>query len=127
MNIFGPFGRFLIVGGSVSLSYAVITAGLINFAGTQPFAPSVIVYLFCIPIAFWLQKRFAFAVKKTRKSAFLIYAATQIGSLAVVSAVTTAFIFHDFIKDTALMLITAGCAAVISFLIAKFVAFKPLA
>lgn len=120
----GAFMRFVFVGGSFSLGFAVVTAGLIRFANTPPLPTSVIVYLLCIPLAFWAQKAFAFRAAQTDRSAMLVYGATQIASLGVVSTVTSRFVTRDFIYDTALFLITAGVAAVVSYLICRFVIFK---
>ena len=119
------FLRFLMVGGSFSLGYALTTAALISFGRTPPLATSVIVYLLCIPIAFWAQKRITFRADQSGRSAMLIYAGTQLASLAVVSAVTTRFVTRNFIYDTALFLLTAGTAAVASFLICRYIIFRP--
>lgn len=119
------FTRFLLVGGTFSLIYSLTTSALIGFAGTPPFVTSVLVYLMCIPPAFLAQRSFAFRVEKTRPAAFAIYAATQIASLSAVSLVTTRFVTGIFAFDTALFLVTAGCAAVLSYLVGRFVAFRP--
>lgn len=122
---FGAFLRFLMVGGSFSLGYAIVTAGLIRFADAPPFATSVIVYMLCIPLAFWAQKKIAFRADQTGKSAMLIYGATQVASLTIVSAITSRFVTKDFFYDTALFLVTAGTAAIISYLICRYIIFKP--
>ncbi|MEM9271160.1 MAG: hypothetical protein AAGA78_19740, partial [Pseudomonadota bacterium] len=79
----------------------------------------------CIPLAFWLQKSFAFRVKNLRSGAMALYGATQLASLALVSAVTTRFVSHSWWIDTGLFVITAGLAALASFTIGLFVTFKP--
>jgi putative flippase GtrA len=119
------FVRFAMVGGSFSLSYALITAGLIRFAAAPPLLTSVVVYLLCIPAAFWAQRHIAFRADQQAKGAIWIYAATQIGSLAVVSAITTRFVTRVFWQDTLLFLVTAGTAAVASFLICRYIIFRP--
>lgn len=118
------FARFLAVGGSFSLGYAIVTAGLIRFAGAPPLITSVIVYLLCIPLAFLAQRNFAFRSETSGHKAMLIYGATQVASLAVVSTITSRFVTKQFIFDTGLYLITAGVAAVASYLICRFVIFK---
>ena len=118
------FLRFLAVGGSFSLGYSVMTAALIRFAGAPPFATSVIVYLLCIPAAFWAQKKIAFRADQTGCAAMLIYAATQVASLAIVSTVTTRLLTMNFLIDTLILLVTAGSAAVISYLICRFIIFR---
>ncbi|WP_322890924.1 MULTISPECIES: GtrA family protein [unclassified Yoonia] len=118
------FVRFVLVGGSFSLGYALITAGLIRFAAAPPLPTSVVVYLLCIPAAFWAQRRIAFRADQQAKGAIWIYTATQIGSLAVVSAITTRFVTRVFWQDTLLFLLTAGTAAVASFLICRYIIFR---
>ncbi len=120
----GSLIRFLAVGGSFSLTYAVVTAGLIRFASTPPLATSVIVYLLCIPAAFWAQRTIAFRADEKSVSAMLIYAGTQIASLAVVSLITTRFVTRHFVTDSLLFLGTAGVAAVASYLICRFIIFR---
>ena len=119
------FLRFLAVGGSFSLGYAVVTSALIRFADAPPLPTSVIVYLVCIPLAFLAQKKIAFRVDQTGRSAILIYGATQVASLAVVSTITSRFVTRVFIVDTLIFLVTAAAAAVVSYLICRFVIFKP--
>lgn len=118
------FARFVMVGGSFSLCYALSTAALIRFAGAPPLLTSICVYLLCIPAAFWAQRRIAFQARGQAKGAILIYTLTQIGSLAVVSGITTRFVSQVFWKDTLLFLVTAGTAAVVSFLICRYVIFR---
>lgn len=119
------FGRFLLVGGSFSLGYALTTAALIRFVGLPPLATSVIVYLFCIPAAFWAQKKISFRAVWAGRSAMLVYAATQLASLAIVSTVTSRFVTRNFVYDTGLFLVTAGTAAIVSFLICRYIIFRP--
>jgi len=116
--------RFLLVGGGFALFYAVVTSSLVSL-GAPPFWTSVLVYAACIPLAFWLQKSFAFRVKNLRSGAMALYGATQLASLALVSAVTTRFVSQSWWIDTGLFVITAGLAALASFAIGLFVTFKP--
>lgn len=118
------FARFVLVGGSFSLGYALITAALIRFAAAPPLPTSICVYLLCIPAAFWAQRTIAFQAQGQAKGAILIYAATQIGALALVSGITTRFVSQVFWKDTLLFLFTAGTAAVASFLICRYIIFR---
>lgn len=119
------FLRFLLVGGSFSLGYSVTTAALIRFAGAPPFWTSVLVYVASIPLAYTAQRRFAFRIERPRSTAFASYVATQIGSVSLVSAVTTHFVSHQFFHDTLLLLVTSAVAAVVSFIIGRFVTFVP--
>lgn len=119
------FPRFLAVGGSFSLGYAVVTSALIRFAAAPPLPTSVIVYLICIPLAFWAQKKIAFRADQTGRSAMFIYGATQVASLAVVSTITSRFVTRVFIYDTLIFLVTAAAAAVVSYLICRYIIFRP--
>ena len=120
-----PFVRLLAVGGSFSFVYAIVTAALIRFADAPPLPTSVVIYLLCIPAAFWAQKKIAFRADQTGKSAMFIYGATQVASLAVVSTITSRFVTKNFVVDTFIFLVTAGAAAVISYLICRFIIFRP--
>jgi putative flippase GtrA len=119
------FLRFVLIGGSFSLIYSAGTAALIRFAGAPPLMTSVILYALCIPVVFYCHKRFAFRAQQTRKMAFPLYLATQVASLALVATVTTRFVTEQFWLDTALFLATSTLAAVLSYLIGRYVTFAP--
>lgn len=121
------FARFAFVGGSFALGYAVLTAALIRFAQAPPLITSIIVYLICIPLAFLAQKRFAFRASDTGRAAIFGYAATQVASLTVVSGITSRFVTRNFLIDTGLFVVTAGSAAVASYLICRFIIFRQIA
>lgn len=124
---FWAFFRFLIVGGSFSLIYSLVTAALIGFANTPPLPTIIIVYLFCIPAAFWAQRKIAFRSERSGTSAMLSYGATQLGTLSLVAVITSRFVTKNFYLDTALFLVTSGSAAVVSFLICRYIIFRPQA
>jgi 20S proteasome alpha/beta subunit len=63
-------------------------------------------------------------VEHTQGSAFVTYFATQVGSLVIVSAITTRFVTKVFWIDTAIILVTAGSAAVLSYVIGRFITFR---
>ncbi len=116
--------RFLLVGGSFSLFYAVASAAIINLTSIDPFVVSVVLFVACIPFAFLAQQHLAFRAKKLRDHAFWIYTATQVGSIAIVSWITTRFVTYDVVKDTVIMGVTVGLAAIVSFLIGRLLTFK---
>lgn len=121
---FGKPLRFLLVGGTFSLGYSVTTALLVGPAGFPPFATSVILYVLCIPAAFLLQRKVTFHAQEARRGGFFIYAAMQVMSLALVASVTTRFVTQVFVIDTLLFLITAGTAALISYVVSDRLAFR---
>jgi putative flippase GtrA len=117
--------RFLMVGGAFSLGYSLVTAGLVGPFGFPAFATSVILYVLCIPAAFLTQRKVTFAAQAPRRGGFLIYAAMQMASLALVASVTTRFVTQVFVLDTLLFLATAGTAALISYVVSDRLAFRP--
>ena len=119
------FLRFLMVGGLFSVIFSATTAALISLAGAPPVATGVLVWLACIPPAYYCQRRFAFGVKRTRRMAFPLYAATQGASLALVSGASALLVTRDFWADTGVYLLASAAAAVMSFLIGRFVTFAP--
>jgi putative flippase GtrA len=113
------------VGGAFSLGYSLVTAGLVGPFGLPAFATSVILYVLCIPAAFLTQRKVTFAAQAPRRGGFLIYAAMQVTSLALVASVTTRFVTQVFVLDTLLFLATAGTAALISYIVNDRLAFRP--
>lgn len=126
MKLSTSFLRFLVVGGSFALIYAATTSALIAWAGAPPVATGALVWLACIPPAYHTQRRFAFAADRTRRAAFPLYLATQALSLALVSGVSALFVTRIFLLDTLIYLAAAAGAAVLSFLISRFVTFAPV-
>jgi putative flippase GtrA len=121
--------RFLAVGGSFSLGYALATAALVGQLGLPAFATSVILYALCIPAAFLVQRRITFGGRGGGRGGaargLAIYAATQVASLGLVAALSTRFVSGNFALDTGLFLVTAGAAAVASYLVCDRLAFRP--
>jgi putative flippase GtrA len=117
--------RFLMVGGAFSLGYSVATALLVGPVGLPAFATSVILYVLCIPAAFFMQRKLTFAGQETRRGGFLVYAGMQVASLALVASVTTRFVTQVFVFDTLLFLATAGTAALLSYFVSDRLAFRP--
>ena len=123
---FARLFRFVVVGGGFACGYAVLTAILVGPAGLPVYATSVTLYALCIPVAFFVQMHVTFGLRQTRAIGFLLYAATQIVSLAMVTAITTQLVTGAFFLDTLVFLGSAGVAAVMSYLICSRLAFRPL-
>jgi putative flippase GtrA len=119
--------RFLAVGGSFSLGYALASAALVGQMGLPAFATPVILYALCIPAAFVVQRKVTFGGRGEPARGFVIYATTQVASLALLTALTTRFVSGNFALDTALFLATAGGAAVASYVICARFAFRSAA
>lgn len=119
------FARFVVVGGGFALGYAVVTAVLVGRAGLPPLVTSVVVYALCIPLAYLAQKTFTFRVRRAQRGGFLVYAATQVVCMALVSVVTTRFVTGHVATDTLLFLVTAGSTVVASYAVMRVAVFKP--
>lgn len=117
--------RFLIVGGGFALFYALGMAALVGPLNLPPFATSVVFYLACIPAAFAVQRRFTFGAQEARRGGFLVYAAMQLASLTLVASITTRFVTQVMVIDTGLFLVTAGAAALLSYVVNDRLAFRP--
>ncbi|WP_120500201.1 hypothetical protein [Roseovarius sp. EL26] len=116
--------RFAFVGVSFSALFSVLSAMVINLAIAPPFWTNVVLFSLCIPPAFLAQKHFSFRAKTLRKNAFLLYAATQIGSVSLVSLVTTRYVTYDIRMDTLVIGVTVVLAAGMSFLVGRLVIFS---
>lgn len=119
--------RFLAVGGSFSLGYALATAALVGQLGLPGFVTSVILYALCIPAAFLVQRDVTFGGGGGGLRGLALYGALQVTSLALVAAVTTRFVTGQFALDAALFLATAGSAAAASYRVCARVIFRPAA
>jgi putative flippase GtrA len=119
------FARFVVVGGGFALGYAVVTAALVGRAGLPPLATSVAVYALCIPLAYLAQKSFTFRVRRAQRGGFMVYAATQVVCMALVSVVTTRFVTGHVPTDTLLFLATAGSTVVASYAVLRAAVFRP--
>lgn len=122
-SILAMLSRFLVVGGVFSVTYAVVTAALIAL-GAPPFWTATLLYALAIPLAFLAQKRFTFGNETAQRNAFWVYLSTQLASFTLIASITTQFVMHNFLLDTVLYLMTAGAAAVISFLVNRSFAFS---
>ena len=114
--------RFLLIGGSFSLGYAILNAGLVSL-GAPPFATAILLYGLSIPMAYIAQKHFTFRASGCGRKSFFVYLCTQLGSFALVASVTLSFVSQVFWKDMSIYLATAALVAVVSFAVNKTFAF----
>ncbi len=118
------FFRFALVGGAFAIAYAVSAALLVGLAGWPPYLTSIVLYALCIPLAFGVQMRFTFGLRRTHGTGFVLYAGTQLVCLAVVTLATTQFVTRDVLLDTFVYLVSAGLAAILSYVVSSRFAFK---
>lgn len=107
--------RFLLVGGTAAVAYALVTAALVGRSALPPALVSVLVWLAFIPPVFWCHRRFTFRRRQARKGALGLYALTQALSLAIVAAAGALFVTQDMLVDTAVYLAASALAAVTSY------------
>jgi putative flippase GtrA len=122
MNV--QFVRFIAVGGAFAFAYSFLVAVLVGPIGLMPYPTSITVFAFCVPLAFLTHKRVSFSVKTVRKGGFIIYAASQIASCALVLTLTTQFVTGTVIYDICLYLATVAMTAILTFAIAKLLVFQ---
>jgi putative flippase GtrA len=123
-QLIGQFMRFALVGALASTAYALIAAALTYAEWVTPMVASVATYSALIPVAYLMQKRFAFRAAGTMPRSFMAYAVTQLGIMAAVSALTTRLVTADVLTNAIVFFGTAGLAALASFLICNFGIFK---
>ena len=115
--------RFLIVGGGFSAFYAVTSAALVNF-GAPPLVTGIGLWIACIPLAFLLQKRWAFGARNLRRGAIVWYALTQVAAVSLISALTVRFVTEVWWRDTLVYAAIAGLTAVLTFVVGRFFTFR---
>ena len=115
--------RFLLVGGSMALVYALSTAILTGLLPLPPALTAVLVWLACIPPAFWAQRRFTFAASTPHRHALALYALTQGLGMVIVSVAAALFASREMTRDLLLYLAASALAAVVSYGINRMVIF----
>lgn len=115
--------RFLIVGGSMSLLFSLLTAfSTLHLPLPKPLVAGL-VWVICIPIAFWCQRRFTFQTSAPRSNALGLYAATQGLGIVIVAVATAGLARGSFWPDMLVYLGASALAATASYLISRLVIF----
>ena len=118
------FCRFLLVGGTATLSYAVL-AGVL--AARWPSAREVIgitLYLAFVPPTWLAQRRFAFRSADAPAGEFIRYALVQAVSITLASLALARFAAADPLWNSAVYLAVAVAGAVISFVLCSLLVFR---
>jgi putative flippase GtrA len=118
------FLRFLIVGGAFAVIYSVTTAGIVSHSAASPGWVSALVWLACIPPAYWCQRRFTFRPRADRRGALWLYALTQALSLGIVTVIAATFSTREMGWNTMVYLAASALAAVTSFALNRYVVFS---
>lgn len=118
--------RFLFVGGMSSFAYSVIIAAIVQFTELPNFLSGVVLYCLFIPVTFHAHKSLSFKAKTLKKGAFARYFALQVGCFSLVSFVSTRHVDETFFLNTMLLYyIMVVLAALLSFVVGRYLIFRP--
>ena len=115
--------RFLAVGAGIALLYAILAATATSRLPLPPALSSGILWVLCIPVAFWLQRRFTFTTRTPHRHGLWLYAATQVLGIGIAATVSYFLATGAFRHDLFVHLLASGLAAVASFLISHWIVF----
>lgn len=117
------FLRFLVVGGSLALVYALLAA----FATSQLPWPKAVsagaAWIACIPLGFWCHRRFTFTGSAPPPFALGLYALTQVIGIGIGAGTSFLFATGRFWPDLLVHLCASALAAVASYVINRKLTF----
>jgi putative flippase GtrA len=115
--------RFLVVGGGITALYSVLAAlATTHLPLARPISAAG-VWVLCIPLGFWCQRRFTFAASTPHRLALWLYAATQVIGICIAATASYLFARGQFWPDFAVHLGAAVLAAALSYLINRWIIF----
>ncbi|MBL9052436.1 MAG: GtrA family protein [Tabrizicola sp.] len=115
--------RFLFVGGWLALTYAVLAALATTHLPLPKPLSAAGVWLICVPLGFWCQRRFTFKASTQHRHALLIYAAVQVIGIGIASLAAFLLARGEFWWDLAVHLGASALAAVVSYLVNRLIVF----
>jgi putative flippase GtrA len=115
--------RFLAVGGSVALLYAILAAIATSLLPLPRAVSSGALWVLCIPVAFGLQRRFTFTARKPHRHGLWLYAATQGLGIGIAASVSYLLATGSFRHDVFVHLLASALVAVVSYLISRWIVF----
>lgn len=115
--------RFLAVGGGVALLYAILAATATSLLPLPRAVSSGVLWVLCIPVAFWLQRRFTFTARKPHRHGLWLYAATQGLGIGIAASVSYLLATGSFRHDVFVHLLASALVAVVSYLISRWIVF----
>lgn len=115
--------RFLAVGGGIALLYATLAALATSHLALPKALSSGVIWVLCIPLGFWLQRRFTFAARQPHRHGLWLYAGTQILGLGIVASISFLLATGVFWPDLGVHLLASGLAAIASYLINHWIVF----
>jgi putative flippase GtrA len=117
------FLRFLVVGSGMTALYSVLAALATTHLPLPRPLSAAGVWMLCIPLGFWCQRRFTFTASAQHRHAILLYTATQVLGICIASTASYLFARGSFWPDLAVHLGAAALAAILSFMISRWIIF----
>lgn len=118
--------RFLLVGGLGAFAYVAISTVLTNYFPSHGAIISIVVYGVSIPIVYFFQRSFTFRSSGPVLRQFAGYFAVQLISITISTHLFARFLSGNMLTDGALFIVISVGAAIVSFLICRFVVFDRL-
>ena len=115
--------RFLIVGGGMTALYSVLAALATTHLPLPHALSAAGVWMLCIPLGFWCQRRFTFTASAPHRHAIWLYAATQVMGICIAATASYLLARGSFWPDLIVHLGAAALAAVLSYVINRRVIF----
>jgi putative flippase GtrA len=115
--------RFLIVGGGMTALYSVLAALATTYLPLPRPLSAAAVWVLCIPLGFWCQRRFTFVASAPHRHAIWLYAATQVMGICIAATASHFLARGSFWPDLLVHLGAAALAAALSFVINRWVIF----
>lgn len=115
--------RFLAVGGASALAYAAICTGLVALFPGAGTLIGIAVHAALIPLAFYGHRRFAFKSDGKLLREFVGYAALQLASIAISTALLARLVGDNALHNLLAFLAIAAAAALVSFVILNTLVF----
>jgi putative flippase GtrA len=115
--------RFLVVGSGMTALYSVLAALATTHLPLPRPLSAAGVWVLCVPLGFWCQRRFTFTASAPHRLALWLYAATQVMGICIAATASHLFARGLFWPDLAVHLGAAALAAVLSYLANRLVIF----
>ncbi len=117
------FVRFLLVGGSLALVYAVVAAVATSQLPWPKGLSAGVAWIACIPFGFWCHRHLTFPGSARRPFALGLYALTQVMGIGIGAGTSFLFATGRFWPDLFIHLCASALAAVASYLINRNLTF----
>ena len=115
--------RFLIVGSAIAAVYSILAALATTYLPLPKSLSSVAVWVICIPLGYWSQRRFTFPGTTPHRHALWLYSAVQVMGIGIAAANSHLLARGSFWPDLMVHLFSAALAAVLSYLVNRLVVF----